>query len=372
MTGPKTFVWTPIETQIRAATNEGCHFAFRVYLDFPTMATGIPQYLLAGGLTTYRYTNYANKVSISPNWEDLNLRSAVTNFIFALGQTYDGDPRIGAIEIGLLGFWGEWHDEGVPFASGTVQAEVMNSYQAAFRKTKLLARLPASQNANRPMGYHDDSFCMDTLSPFTNGFIFQMTNAGSAALAKWQTQMIGGEVYPGFWDCLWNDSTCAPAGEDFNSCVDASHASWLMNSGAFSASLTGAPRIRALAGAKRLGYEFQVTSFSTWTNGTTLTSGIWLRNSGIAPFYYGWPVELAAVTLTGEILREWSTPWNISGILPGMNPVALEMPLSAPPPNGFTLLMRVVNPLPNGKPLRFANSRQDSILPGWLTLGVVR
>jgi hypothetical protein len=145
-----------------------------------------------------------------------------------------------------------------------------------------------------------------------------------------------------------------------------------MNSGAFSASLTGAPRVRALAGAKRLGYEFQVISFSTWTNGTTLTAGIWLKNSGIAPFYYNWPVELAAVTVTGEILREWSTPWNISGILPGTSPVALEMPLSAPPPNGFTLLVRVINPLPSGKPLRFANSTQDSILPGWLTLGIVR
>ena len=34
--------------------------------------------------------------------------------------------------------------------------------------------------------------------------------------------------------------------------------------------------------------------------------------------------------------------------------------------------MRLVNPLPNGKPLRFANAEQDRDLPGWLTLGTIQ
>jgi hypothetical protein len=370
MTGPTNFAWTPIEAQIKAATNEGCHFVFRVYLDFPTLSTGIPQYLLDGGLTTYSYTNYGNKTSVSPNWEDPNLRAAMTNFIAALGKVYDGDPRIGAIPLGLLGFWGEWHDEGVPFASATVQSEVMDAFQATFGKTKLLLRLPTSENGGRPIGYHDDSFCMDTLSPYVNGFVLQMTNAGSAAMAKWQTQMIGGEVYPNLWYCLFNDSSCAPAGEDFNACVDATHASWLMNRGVFTSSLTNAPRDRALAAARRLGYEFHVISLSTWTNKTSLIAGVRIWNTGVAPFYQNWPIELAAVS-SGQIVRKWSTPWVISNIMPHNAPMDLQMSLSNPPPGNFTLLMRVSNPLASGKPLRFANASQDATLPGWLTLGEV-
>jgi hypothetical protein len=107
MTGPMNFVWTPVETQISAATNEGCHFGFRVYLDTPGAPIGIPQYLLDGGLPTYSYTNYGNTTSVSPYWENSSLRAAMTNFITALGQRYEGDSRIGFIELDLLGFWGE-------------------------------------------------------------------------------------------------------------------------------------------------------------------------------------------------------------------------------------------------------------------------
>ena len=373
MTGPINFVWSPIETQIRAATNEGCHFVFRVYLDFPQKTTGIPQYLLDGGLATYTYTNYGNSSSVSPNWEDLNLRAAMTNFISGLGRVYDGDPRIGAIELGLLGFWGEWHDEGPPFASQTVQLEVLSAYKAAFQQTKLLVRTANSQNANLPFGYHDDSFCMSTLSPYINGFIVAMTNAGPAALAKWKTSIVGGEVYPSLWYCLWDSPSCAPAAEDFNTCVDTTHASWLMNSGVFSTSspLTNGALTNALAGARRLGYEFQVISLSTWTNNTSLMADVRLKNTGVAPFYYDWPIELAAATSSGQILSKWPTPWVISGILPGDLPRDLTMPLTNRPGTNFTLLMRVVNPLPSGKPLRFANSYQDATLPGWLTLGSI-
>jgi hypothetical protein len=35
----------------------------------------------------------------------------------------------------------------------------------------------------------------------------------------------------------------------------------------------------------------------------------------------------------------------------------------------YTLLVRPVNPLANGMPLRFANASQDQTRTGWLTLG---
>ena len=38
---------------------------------------------------------------------------------------------------------------------------------------------------------------------------------------------------------------------------------------------------------------------------------------------------------------------------------------------GLTLGLRVINPLPNGKPLRFANAEQDRPTPGWLSVGTL-
>jgi hypothetical protein len=41
------------------------------------------------------------------------------------------------------------------------------------------------------------------------------------------------------------------------------------------------------------------------------------------------------------------------------------------PKGTYTLVMRAVDPLPNGKPLAFANQAQGATLPGWLTLGSI-
>lgn len=378
MTGPSTFVWTSVETQIRAATNDGCHFVFRVYLDFPGKSTGIPRYLLDGGLTTYSYSYDGG--GVSPDWEDATLRAAMTNFIAALGARYDGDPRIAAVEVGLLCNYGEWYSRpSVPSPSTNVCVEVMTAYTNAFHTTKILTRTAQSYTLGHVLtaipsqfatGWHDDGFAYNTLSSVADlGFMLTLTNGG--CLTSWQTQMIGGEVYPPNFYCMWDVTPCTA--EDYSACVDTTHASWMMNSGVFSTAqpLTDPQRVLAMAGAHRLGYEFQVISLSTWTNGTSLMVEIRMKNTGVAPFYYDWPIELAAATSGGTILKTWSTPWVVSGILPGA-PADFQMSLTNAPSRPFTLLMHVINPLPSGKPLRFANANQDATRSGWLTLGVVQ
>jgi hypothetical protein len=96
-----------------------------------------------------------------------------------------------------------------------------------------------------------------------------------------------------------------------------------------------------------------------------------ITNMGVAPFYYDWPVELAAATTHGRLLKTWRTPWQITGILPGEPAKEQSWQLSDLPDDPFVLLLRVVNPLPNGKPLRFANVTQDETLAGWLTLTTI-
>ena len=232
-------------------------------------------------------------------------------------------------------------------------------------------RTPSSLNVNLPFGYHDDSFAYTTVAPpawYTTGL---MQAAGPAAVNKWRTQPFGGEVRPELWYCIWNNPTCAPPGQDYNACVNATHASWLMNTGVFSPSLTGDARTRALAGAQLLGYEFQTLSLATWGVGGTITATVSIQNTGIAPFYYSWPVELAAASQNGQILATWQTPWQFSGIMPGDPPQEFVQILTNAPPGGSVLLMQVVNPLAGGKSLRFANTTQDQTVPGWLTLGLL-
>ena len=63
------------------------------------------------------------------------------NFIRAVGQRYDGHPWIDTMDLGAIGFWGEWHI--APFydqmpAWGEIKRRLIDVYLESFRKTKLL------------------------------------------------------------------------------------------------------------------------------------------------------------------------------------------------------------------------------------------
>jgi len=386
MSADKTFNWAPMERHFAAIAARGHQAVMRVYLDYPGQTPGIPKFLLDEGLKTQTYDGRKNNgKSLTPDYEDPRLRTALKDFIAAFGAKYDGDPRIGFITIGLLGYWGEWHTSDFPerFASKTVQTEVMDAYANAFHKTKLLVRYPAgpsdsyyADNHAQPMGYHDDSFSWDTLpvDKKTNSYFMGKMQLADA-MDRWKTQPIGGEVRPEIFDTLFDDPTGAPKGQEFGPCLEATHATWLMNSGVFRTKFEGAKLDRALAGARRMGYELMVTAAAlTVKKDGGLDVKIKIRNAGVAPFYYSWPVEIGLLDSTGKVATTWRTDWDLTGILPGPDSIALDFTQAklALPTGEYQVVMRAVNPLPNGVPLRFANQTQDANTPGWLSLGQVQ
>lgn len=390
MIGPTNFNWEPLERKLAAAASRGHQFIVRFYLEWPGKTTGVPQYLIDAGLTLRRWTNtntqpFPPAVDHTPDYEDPRLRAALTNFIHAFGRRYDGDPRLAFIGLGLLGTWGEWHNHPNShwFASKTVQREVMDAYEAAFKTTKLVARYPAgpndpryADNSRRPIGYHDDSFAWATVhtGKKSDAWFFETRLRAANALDKWRTQPIGGEVRPEVWKCLFDDPPCTPPGQEFDRCVEATRASWLCNEGVFRGRLTGPARERALRAARRLGYELHVARAEITAAQGRLSVLLTVTNTGIAPFYYDWPVELAALNAANELATTWKTDWRLSTVIPGeaAAPWRHQGPLANLAPGTYQLLLRVVNPLTNGVPLRFANQNQDQHRPGWLTLGELR
>jgi hypothetical protein len=386
MTGPTNFDWTPFERKLNAAGSRGCQFIARFYLEWPGRKTGVPQFLIDAGLKLRAWTNtntqpFPPAVDHTPDYEDPRLRTALTNFIHALGARYDGDPRLGFVGLGLLGTWGEWHNSpnDAWFASKTVQREVMDAYEAAFKKTRLVARYPAgpnhpryADNSRRSFGYHDDSFAwatIDTGRP-QDGWFFEALLRRAAAPDKWRTQPIGGEVRPEVWDCLFDEPTCAPKGQEFDRCVRVTHASWLCNEGVFRSKLQGSARQRALLAARSLGYELQVSSAAISTTSPWHVS-LAVTNSGVAPFYYDWPVELGVLDSEGRLAATWRMDWRLTQVMP-VEPSTrwqITLDLSHLASGRYRLLLRVPNPMPGGYPLRFANQTQDAHVQGWLTVG---
>lgn len=362
--GPGQHDWTPLEETLTDVSARGNQLIFRVYCEFPGKGLSIPDFLVDAGvpMTEWRNPN-DGKASFTPHYEHPALRAALASFITAMGARYDGDPRIGFITAGLLGSWGEWHTHPRDdlWASPQLQREVMDAYATAFTKTRILLRYPAgpdsrsyAENTGRPFGYHDDSFGWATLDTgrTEDAWFFEPMLRAARAASKWRRHPIGGEIRPELWS---RSFTADPHPDDqgFAECIERVHVSWLMDSGLFDSRipLDQARRDRALKQSARMGYELHV-SHAEWTNGTlTLT----VENRGVAPFYYDWPVEVAA---NGTVM---TTDWKLRGILPG-TPQSWSVRL----PSSDSVKLRVRNPMSGGKPLRFANRGQGD---EWLTIG---
>lgn len=390
MTGPTNFHWAPLDRLLDDIASRGCQSVFRVYLEYPRKPSGVPEYLLAAGLKVRAWTN-TNTAPLppaldhTPDYEDLRLRAALTSFIAALGARYDGDARIGFITAGLLGTWGEWHcyPHTEWFASKTVQTEVLDAYQAAFRKTPVLLRYPAGDphpvfapNHERNFGYHDDSFAWATLETGRAEddwfYLAALRRAGPAAMNRWRTAPIGGEIRPELWPCLWKASGCTN-GQDLARSIRETHATWLMESST-SRRLAPDERERALAAARSLGYELQVLQASAAVHGRTLDLSVTLTNRGVAPFYAPWPVRVAAVDPTRAEAHgiEGTLPFQLRALLPGTTQTqTVTLDLGTVPAKEMALLLGIPNPLPQGRPLRLAHPHANPLRPGWLTLGTV-
>jgi hypothetical protein len=387
--GYDTFDWQPLEKLLNASAQRGKQAIFRIYLEYPKKKNIIPEFLIKDGLKVHKYLNtntqpFPPADVETPDYENANLRRSLKNFIAAFGKKYDGDPRIAYITAGLLGTWGEWHTypRSELFASKTVQQEVLDAYEAAFTQTPILLRYPRgtsdrndASNAERKFGYHDDSFAWATLhtGKKADDWFYMTALQKAGALDKWKTQPIGGEIRPEAWGKVFDANPGVKEIQNFDQCVNETHVSWLMDTGMFQGKPSAERVKRATEAIGRMGYDFQVTTAKIDHPEPGKVSVEWETiNRGVAPMYHRWELELGLIAdgkvhltrvqkgrltklLPGDPARNFKDTFSVKELKPGKYQVALRMP----------------NPMPTGKPVRFANKTQDEHLPGWITLGEV-
>ncbi len=248
----------------------------------------------------------------------------------------------------------------------------------------MLLRYPSGEdhwlyaaNAERPFGYHDDSFAWATLDTGREEdawfYMPSLRAAGKSAVDKWKTQPIGGEIRPDLWGIIFDDDVKHQQAQDFAKSVQETHASWLMDTGMMEKKQSKTRIANASAAVQKMGYEFYILQSSLNRTGSKFEVKLRLRNTGVAPFYYDWQVVLGALSETGRLLKEWPTDWKVTSLLPGEER-SWETTLKTNnlPEGTQWLAVRVVNPLKNGLPLRFANSSKLQQSDGWFRVGEVR
>jgi hypothetical protein len=371
------FNFTPVETMLNEIAGRGHQAVFRFYFDYPGEPTGMPQFLIDAGVPMRHYKDFGG--GYSPDYDHPLMVAEMLTLIEALGQSYDGDPRVGFIQTGLLGKWGEWHtypDEDW-MANETTQRTVLAAFENAFSSTQFLTRYPTEITQDYRVGYHDDSFAFATL-PETGDededwyFWVQMAAMGMTDI--WQTVPIGGEVRPEIQAKVFYDHGFQ--GQNFLKCVYTTHASWMLMSAVFwpdeydYGHMNPDDLARAADGSRHMGYDFRACWVLPEYNAISkqLNATVVISNKGVAPFYYNWTIDFGILDRENNPLVIIKSNQTIGGLLPGDTKVYAESLDNIHLENysNCSVAIRVPNVLDGGMPIRFSNAVVSS--DGWVSL----
>ena len=345
---------------------KGKHVVLRIFVDYPSRPSGLPAWLRAVGVKETPYTDHGG--GLSPDYNDPRMVEALERLIAAMGARYDADPRVGFIELGLLGFWGEWHTypRTALYATPETERRVIAAYRRAFPRKILLART-ANGDAGRSdwLGFHDDMFPEDTDNGQDWSFLAGIRTAGR--LDNWQRAAIGGEMVPGAaksWLGAGYGRTLEMA--------ERAHFTWV---GPYCPPLqrSATPEFvaRGEALVRRMGYQFRLTEVrhaAKAARGGPLPVVLSGQNEGVAPFYYPWPVELALLDAAGGVVERHRLAADVRSWRPGALRVDEAIKPRAPAAR-YRLALGIIDPATDRPSIAFANALDHP--GGWAVVSSV-
>jgi len=228
-----------------------------------------------------------------PDMDDPAVLDRHLDFIRRLGQRYDGHPDLDHVDLGSIGWWGEWHLSGsknCKLPSLENRKKVVDAYLAAFKKTPLLMLIGGGEclklAADHGCGWRAD--CLGDMGGFSKswchmrkGYPVWIKEAGIQDV--WKTAPVAWETC---WDMRkWVDEGW-PLRYIFNYAL-ACHASYINNK---SAPLPQAENVRPELERflRRLGYRLVLKELKHPAQarpGEKLPLAMKWQNVGSAPCY---------------------------------------------------------------------------------------
>lgn len=339
---------------------EGKHIIFRVYVDYPSLPSGLPEWLRTAGVKETPYKDHGG--GLSPDYNDPRMIAAMEGLIAALGKRYNKHPRIAFIQLGLLGFWGEWHTwpREKMYASPATERKIIDAYRQAFPDKSLMVRYARAYAGKQSwIGFHDDMFPQDTDNGEDWSFLAGLRT--SSRSDNWKTAVVGGEMVP--------NKAKQWLGRDFKTTttmLKRSHFTWV---GPYCPALERTKdkqfheRSRELV--RMMGYEFELSELKhpgEVKGKQSFQLSLKGENTGVAPFYYPWSAEWALLDSDGAVVDSQATKWDVRNWKPGRFDETAEMTFDAPP-GDYQLAFGVRDPWRDRPAIGFANELK--VVNGW-------
>ncbi len=329
-----------ILAECRAA---GQTLAFRVMCCSTTPGAPYhPAWLESAGGRVIVVDAYGVEALPVPDFDDETTLALHLDFIRRLGARYDGHPDIEHVDLGSVGWWGEWHMSGSKRAkmpSLEHRRRVVDAYFAAFRRTPLLMLVGGkeclAEAVQRGAGWRAD--CLGDMGGFSKnwchmrrGYPIWLKEAG--ALDAWRRAPIA-------WETCWDIRRWVEEGWPlryiFNYAL-ACHGSFINNK---SAPLPDREDVRPEIERflRRLGYRFVLRELrhpARVRAGDVLRLETVWQNVGSAPCYRPYRTAWRLTTPQGRtvvlagsvVVNRW-----MSGDVPIFDASFLESPPDLPP-----------------------------------------
>jgi len=283
-----------LDKQLKESHDAGQRLAFRVMCCSTTPRDPyFPAWLKDAGGRIIE-TQYEKSAALPvPDLDHPVVLERHLDFIKRLGERYDGHPDIDHIDLGSVGWWGEWHmsnskNAGMPTLEN--QQKIVDAYLAAFKKTPLLMLIGGGKMltyaTQHDCGWRAD--CLGDMGGFSKtwchmrkGYPFWIREAG--VHDAWRTAPIA-------WESCWDMRRWVqekwPLRFIFNYAL-ALHGSYLNNK---SAPLPDGPEIRPEIErfVRRLGYRLVLRELqhpASAAAGKELALAMKWQNVGSAPCY---------------------------------------------------------------------------------------
>jgi hypothetical protein len=160
---------------------------------------------VGGRILLCDYSN-TNELAV-PDLDDPVVLERHLDFIKRLGARYDGHPDIDHVDLGTVGWWGEWHmSSSKTGRMPTVEnrRKIIDAYVAAFRKTPLLMLIGGREDltyaAQRGAGWRAD--CLGDMGGFSKTWCHMCD-----AYPKLIPEARAGDVWktaPVAWESCWD------------------------------------------------------------------------------------------------------------------------------------------------------------------------
>jgi hypothetical protein len=315
-------------------------------------------------------------------------RERVRRLIQRLGECWDNDPRVAWVQLGIIGYWGEHHN---PSPNVQMQQLLGDAFTTAFRNKKVTVRHPW-EFAGYEFGIYWDSWAHIQQVPMHGEGIAKL----NAEQGRWKSCPMDGECAYN-----WGRYQEQPGDSPNDTLRDPAHRTWLIDTirwlhgndlGWVANYDASDPLVEAGAQAvqKAFGYRFvieEVRYDAVVQPGQTFSVSFAVRNTGSAPFYYNWPVEISLLarqsrevqwkdTFRDLDIRTWlpGNRWNKQTQKYDVEPKTYEVSgvFAVPPalPQGeYVLALAILDPAGMLPAVRFAI--ENYFVGGWHPVGVV-